>query len=429
MNSPYEKAILEVPGFQIDLRNFLRFPDNSVKIGNLPLDKHHSRLFDKFTSGDVGFFDWPVKAPTELTSTIQSTALSIRKKFDAVLLVGIGGSYLGAAAITDALADPNKQDPFLIHWLSNVDISSLTAIKRLLAGKKTACVLISKSGNTIETLSALYECHRLFDQKHIHVVTDPKAGELRALATKFGWNSFPVPENIGGRFSVFTPVGLFPIELAGIDCREVLAGARQMHDFLVSQKPSENPAYLYAAAMFLWTVYNDKPIHVLMPYDTVLTHTADWFVQLWAESIGKKRRSDQRGVGFTPIRCLGTLDQHSQLQLFKEGPRDKCIGFIDILSNCAAIPDNPYVTDKFRFLTKHSVPSINREASLAVEKSLNLSGTPTYRFQFPSLNPQTLGSFLFFQMVACAFAGELFDVNAFDQPGVEEAKQLMRAAL
>ncbi len=411
--------MFELPGFNLDLK----IPDSSVD-----LSAAHADLHKKYQSGSIGFYDWPKNIPPSLIGEAKTLGDEIRKNFECVVLIGIGGSFLGAAGLIEALRDPKEKSPQIV-WLSNVDRTALNRTMAAMQGKKTALVLISKSGSTVEALTALYELQSSIDSKAIYVITDPEKGELRQLSKTHGWKSLPVPPNIGGRFSVLTGVGLLPHAIAGIDNAKLLEGAAKMRERLEKAAPKENPAYQYALASYLWCEQK-RNIHVLMPYDSGIALIGDWFVQLWAESIGKKRIKDGQPVGFTPIRCLGTTDQHSQLQLFKEGPEDKVVGFIEVRdSNAKLIPKGALVTKHFEFLTKHSAEGVNRAASKAVEESLNRSGTPTYRFSFPSLNPETLGSFLFFQMTACAFAGELFGVNAFDQPGVEETKTLLRAAL
>lgn len=416
------RDVFELPSFKLEL------PSPS---GSLPnLKQAHEKLQDKIRSKSVGFYDWPLEISSDEIANIKRVAKEIRSTFSAVICVGIGGSFLGAAALMDALRDPKDDKKLQVYWLSNVDRTSLSFAASIIQEKKTAFLFLSKSGNTVETLSALYAFHGQLGKTSTYIVTDSKKGELRRLAQENGWTSFSVPENIGGRFSVFTSVGLFPLEVSGVDTTSLIEGARAMRSYLTSQAPEKNPAYLYAVLANQWCEKENRNIHVLMPYDCGLAKTGDWFVQLWAESIGKKRKTDGKAVGFTPIRCLGTTDQHSQLQLFKEGPQDKVVGFMDVhRSKTQALPKNPYVSSHFAFLTRHSIEDINHQASLAVEKSLQLSGTPTYRFSFPEISGKTLGSFLFFQMTACAFAGELFQVDAFDQPGVEEAKRLLAQAL
>lgn len=410
--------MFELPGFHLNLKT----PKHSFDFKSAD-----AALKKKFQSS-IGFYDWPKDLSKDLLQSVKTMGQEIRQNHECVILVGIGGSFLGAAALIDALRDPKEKTPQIL-WLSNVDRTSIDRTLLAIEGKKAALVLISKSGNTVEAMSALFECQNAIASKSIYVITDPEKGELRQLAKTHQWKTLPVPPTIGGRFSVLTAVGLLPLAIAGIDFEAVVEGAKSLRDTLESLSPAENPAYLYALNAFLWTE-EKRNIHVLMPYDSGIALIGDWFVQLWAESIGKKRLKDAVAVGFTPIRCLGTTDQHSQLQLFKEGPADKVVGFIDVRdSKQKPMPKGPFVTESFKFLTHHSVEGVNLAASKAVEESLNRSGTPTYRFSFPSLNPKTLGSFLFFQMTACAMAGEVFGVNAFDQPGVEETKTLLRAAL
>ena len=261
------------------------------------------------------------------------------------------------------------------------------------------------------------------------MITDPIEGELRRLSKTEKWMSLPVPPAIGGRFSVLTAVGLLPLCLQGIDIRSLIAGAQGMRTWLLESSPNENPALWYALSLFLLDEKNFSTQY-LMPYDSRLKLLADWYVQLWGESLGKFSPLFGKAVGPTPVSALGTSDQHSLLQLFKEGPLSKVVGFLSSKESDSPLVGKPgFNSPQFEFLTKHSFSHLNVEASLATQESLQRRGVPTYRFSFGDLTPFSLGAFLFFQEVACALAGELYGVNAFDQPGVEEAKTLLKSKL
>lgn len=413
-----------LPHFSLDLGTLDRFPQGSWSQHPLlgQFAKWDASLRAKFDSGKIGFYRWPSSLAEEEIQAMEAAARTIRKNYEGVLVFGIGGSYLGAACLQEALAD--RRDLFAVQWISNVDRSSIEDAERFLQERRVAALLISKSGNTTETLSAFFRLSRHFDPKGIFTITDPKSGELRRLSQTHGWESFPVPPNIGGRFSVFTAVGLLPLALLGVPIRQLLQGAAEMTAFLDKQTIPENPAYLYAFAKSLWDKEFRHPIQVLMPYESSLRLLGDWYVQLWAESIGKN------GAGMTPLPALGTSDQHSMLQLFKEGPRDKIVGFVDVIGKTSTpVGESPYCSKDFSFLTKHTFEEINHEALLATQKSLNASQVPTYRIEIPEISAESLGAFLQFQMTACAFAGEVYGIDAFNQPGVEEAKRLLREAL
>ncbi len=421
------KLSWDLPGLSLNLEPLWKNPSGpswQAAYGGLMATSEQA-LLEKFRSGKVGFYDWPKDSPLEEIERMAIVAKKLRKEFQGALCIGIGGSFLGPAATLDALRAPEEQEAFPIHWLSNADSSSIRKAKHFSKGRKIATVVLSKSGGTTETLSGFFHLSSQLKEKGFVVVTDPKSGELRRLAKKYAWENFEVPANIGGRFSVLTAVGLFPSFLGGLPAEELLEGAREMRSSLERFAPAENPAYLYALASFLWDTEGDCKIQYLMPYATNLKPIADWYVQLWAESLGKEKR------GFTPVAALGTSDQHSVLQLLKEGPRDKVVGFIELDEKEAPTIGEPsFAADpSFKFLYSHTFTEIAVKASRATEQSLRNSEVPTYRFRFPALTAKTLGAFFFFQEVACAFAGELYGIHAFDQPGVEESKKLLEASL
>lgn len=416
-------SVYKLPHFQLDLTPLVLFPmgDLQKHADFKNLEKYDGSLREKFES-KVGFYYLPSSITEAELSQIENTAATIRKNYEGVLVFGIGGSFLGALCLEEALAD--RRETFALHWISNVDRTAILDAERFAKSRRTAAVLISKSGNTTETLSAFYHLSNLLDPKSIFAVTDPKNGELRRLAEEHQWKTFNVPPNIGGRFSVFSPVGLLPLALCGVDIRKLIQGAVALTTTLDKLKPEENPAYLYALAKYLWDHEYRHSVQILMPYESALKRVGDWYVQLWAESIGKNEK------GMTPLPALGTTDQHSMLQLFKEGSRDKIVGFIDVFGKSKTpVGTSPFVSKDFAYLTKHTFEEINHAACRATQKSLSNSKVPTYFVEFSEISPETLGSFLQFQMTACAFAGELYQIDAFNQPGVEEAKRLLREAL
>lgn len=395
------------------------------------LEQADKSLRNKFLSGKVGFFDWPNAISEAEISRMETVTHRLRHEFNSAVIFGIGGSFLGPAAIVEALRSVESQEDFPLYWVSNVDPAAIRRMETLLTGKKTSAIITSKSGGTVETLSAFFHFTDRLDPKGYVCITDPEKGELRRLAKTERWESFDVPPNVGGRFSVLTAVGLIPALLAGLDARRLLEGAREMRDKLETFSATENPAYRLALAQFLWDTEYGRTLQYLMPYQQNLKLIADWYVQLWGESLGKKRLSDHKSVGFTPVSALGTTDQHSLLQLFKEGPANKIVGFVDVFekNNPLKIRKPKFTVQGQDYLFGHSFNDVTHHASLATEASLNNSGTPTYRVEISQLDERVLGAFLFFSETACALAGELYGVDAFDQPGVEEAKRLLRDAL
>jgi glucose-6-phosphate isomerase len=263
-------------------------------------------------------------------------------------------------------------------------------------------------------------------------ITDPKDGELRRLTRAQGWASFEVPPNIGGRYSVLTAVGLVPCALAGVAPKALLEGARDMRaSFERSTKDlSQNAAAAFALALWEWDANQRHSIHVLMPYWSSLRLFADWYVQLFAESLGKMRRSGDKAVGPTPFAALGTSDQHSILQLLREGPSDKVVGFMGVDdSQSAKIGKPPLAVEGYDYLFGHSFGNVSQKALEATQASLSNGKVPTYRIQIPALSARALGALFLFFETACAVSAELYGVDGFNQPGVEEAKRLLKKSL
>ena len=386
------------------------------------------RFRDRAQSGAVGFFDWPEN--TAAAAEASTVAATLRDRFDGVLCLGIGGSYLGPAAIQMALDD--RVDPrFPVRWLSNVDPASVRQAEAFLRAGKRALVVVSKSGGTTETLAGFFHLARFVANDAIVVVTDPAQGFLADSARAQRWLHLPIAPNIGGRFSVLTAVGLLPTALLGGDPARLLEGAHQVREALLERPLAENVAVALAYLLYDADTRRGRNIQYLMPYRTELELLASWYVQLWGESLGKRRR-DGKAVGPTPVAALGTGDQHSILQLLREGPGDKVTGFVDVAEGDderRLVGEPPFPATKFAFLFPHSFARLVTLAARATEQSLRNGGMPTYRIEFSTVDERTLGAFFFFWETVCAVAGEFYDVDAFDQPGVEESKVLWKSAL
>ncbi len=420
-----------LPGFNIDLTPLFHFAPNLQNWDPQSLfEKAHAQLKSKFENGSIGFFDWPATLTSDELKKIEQISQELKSQYEGVLICGIGGSHLGAAAVIEALRSEEDEKQFPIFWLNNVDRWAIERAKSFVSKKKVATLLISKSGNTTETLSGFFHLSSLLDPKGIVIITDPESGELRRWVNSHGYTHLPVPPNIGGRFSVLTSVGLLPLALGGVNIHEMIEGAKEFRSYIAAQPLQENPAYGYALTSFWWDTQEKHSIQYLMPYLSELKLLTDWYVQLWAESLGKKNIHG-KSVGPTFVGALGTRDQHSLLQLFKEGPKDKVIGFIDCKPRTQGLTvGSPQLSSpQFEYLFQHTFEEINSKALSATEQSLNAERVPTYRVLFEDLTARTLGSFLLFQELACAIAGEFYEVNAFNQPGVEEAKQLLRKSL
>lgn len=414
-------SLWKLPGFTLSLAGMDEAPPKGR------LRSAWEALAKRRASGEVGFFDWPERA-TEQIPLIEGTARALSEASEGALCLGIGGSCLGPLTLLQALRGAETDRRYPIYWISNFDPPAAARAKSFAAERRVAGIAISKSGGTIETLAALY--HLAGDVRGPWAaVTDPGAGELHAIAKAEGWHHVPMPKNVGGRFSVLTAVGLLPAALGGIDVAALLEGARETKGVLQGAAPEENPAARLAWALFA-ADESGRKIQVFMPYWSSLALFADWFVQLWAESLGKRRLADGAPVGPSPFPALGTTDQHSLLQLLKEGPGDKTVGFLSIEDGGETVVGRPpFAPGASEYVCRHPLGAINHEASLATEESLRRSGVPTWRLTLPRLDARALGGLFLFLETACAIAGELYGVNAYDQPGVEEAKKLLRERL
>ncbi|MDP2807629.1 MAG: glucose-6-phosphate isomerase, partial [bacterium] len=378
--------------------------------------------------------------PEHLKSSL-ALARMLKGKFADLVALGIGGSALGTAAVQAAL-NPytyNHQDKKALKgrprlWvLDNVDPEKLKSIQSLLNPKTTLVNVISKSGATAETSAQfLWLRQWLFKalgpkwKNNIVITTDPEEGILRQIVREEGLLSLEVPSGVGGRFSVLTPVGLFPLAMTGVDVKGLLAGAAAMRKMTLNENPWRNPARLYALMQYL-LYQKGYHISVMMPYSDSLYLLADWFRQLWAESLGKKlnHKNEVVETGPTPIKALGATDQHSQVQLYAEGPRDKVVTFIRVEKFRCSLPiPKGYSKNKdLAYLSGHDFGELLNAEQRATAMALAKNGRPNCAFIIPEITAPVIGQMIFLLETATAYAGGLFGVNPMDQPGVEEGKR------
>jgi glucose-6-phosphate isomerase len=323
----------------------------------------------------------------------------------------------------------------------NVDPDGFKALLELLEVRKTIFNVISKSGSTAETMSQFLIVRDLLKKKvgnrkeknHLVITTDPVQGVLQKISEEEQILRFEIPTYLGGRFSVLSAVGLLPAAMCGIDIEELLAGAREMAERC--QKPHiwENPAYLCACLSFLSYKQMKKNIRVIMPYADALKGMGDWFCQLWAESLGKRYNVKGREVwnGQTPVTALGATDQHSQLQLYMEGPGDKVFSFLGIEKYAGLIPLPKLYpkTEELAYLGGHSLNRLIQAEMEATRKTLAGNGRPSLLISLPRINPFTLGQLILLWELETLICGRLMGVNPLDQPGVEAGKRLTYALL
>jgi glucose-6-phosphate isomerase len=388
--------------------------------------------------GLYGFAHLPFQ--TDVIRDVTKYAASLRGSYDTVCVVGIGGSALGAWALDCGLRGPHPvQGAFTTEWprlviLDNVDPSFTAQALASMDREKTIVVVIAKSGGTAETVSTFLIVREwLNNPQRIVAVTTEGKGDLFALAEKEGYRTFAIPENVGGRFSVLSPVGLVPAALIGINIKKLCAGATAMTHLCWSDDLGENVAL--RAALYHWLVWTrkDKPIQVAFPYANHLWGTAFWFRQLWAESLGKarNRKGETVHTGQTPVAALGTTDQHSQVQLYIEGPNDKVFTFwaVEKFASQGKIPKVKTGLAAFDALSGQSLAKLIDAERRATAAAMVAAGRPNCTVTLDRVDEEHLGAFLQMMEFQTAFLGELLDINAFDQEGVELGKKFTFALM
>ena len=379
----------------------------------------------------------------EVVKEIKKLAKHLKEWCWELVVLGIGGSALGARALQQALCHPahnmlpiaRRQYHSRLFIADNIEPDSFYGLLDGLELARTIVNVISKSGSTAETIAQFLFVYNLLQGRlgaakardRFVVTTDPENGLLRHLAKEEGFHSLSVPPNVGGRFSVFSAVGLFPAAMAGIDIEDLLAGARFMDQRLQAASISQNLAYRLAACYYLAFSRKGRPIQVLMPYAASLAGVADWFCQLWAESLGKKYALDGSPIhtGPTPLRAIGATDQHAQLQLFMEGPPDKIVTFIEVekFKNSMMIPPCYPEIEEMSYLGGRAFSELLAAEKKATAFNLMKAGRPNLTIKLPEINPFTIGQLMYlFEVTVVAMAG-LLNINPFDQPGVEGGKQ------
>ncbi len=361
-----------------------------------------------------------------------------------LLVLGIGGSALGNIALQSALnpvtynlqPDNYRSGPRLFV-LDNVDPEFVGHTLRYIEQSDpgwhhTVVNVISKSGETAETAAQFMIARSILRKtigsnyaQHIVAVTDPEKGTMRSICDAEGIDTLPVPEGVGGRFSVLSPVGLFSAAMCGIDINALLDGAAAMDERCRATDMRANPAAMLAFLLMELTSHG-KPNHVLMPYSNPLYLLADWFRQLWAESLGKKVDTSGATVhaGATPIKALGTTDQHSQVQLYREGPNDKVIGFVEVaeIDDDVTIPSDLEI-ENLKYLHGATLGNLLASEKRATEYALVESQRPNFTLTLPRLDADSVGQFIQLWEVTTAYAGRMLNIDAYDQPAVETGKK------
>jgi len=405
------------------------------------IDAAVAAMAKKQAEGGMGWRNLPFEQ-AEVVKDIQAYVEDMKTHIDTFVVLGIGGSALGPMAVQQALNHPYYNElprakcggyPRL-YVVDNVDPERLVYLFDILDMKKTLFNVISKSGSTSETMSQFMIIEDMLEKqlgkeetkKHIVCTTDKEKGNLITIAKRSGYKTFIIPADVGGRFSELSPVGLLPAAFCGIDIQGLLDGAAEMEN--ICRKGTDyknNPAYMYAILHYIG-MQRGKNISVMMPYADSLKFISDWYAQLWAESLGKKYDLSGKvvNVGQTPVKALGATDQHSQVQLYTEGPFDKIIVLMGVeeYRETIQIPKLYGDMPSLGFLGGVTHNQLIQTEQVATEYALTVSGKMNMTITLPKVTPKTLGFLLHFFEIATAFAGELMEIDAFDQPGVEEGK-------
>ena len=383
----------------------------------------------------------------EIVADIIATAKQVRKKFKYFVVLGIGGSALGPIMAFNALKHlhynelpPKKRGGPKFYVEDNVDPVRMQALLDVIVPEETCFNVISKSGATSETMaqfliiSDILEKHGVNLTDNMILTTDASRGNLIKIDEKFGgkFKKYVLPDGVGGRFSELCPVGLLPAAVLGIDIKGMLAGAAYMDGLCSKPSISKNPALACAALQYI-TMLQGKNINVLMPYSDNLKLMADWYCQLWAESLGKAvdYAGNKVNAGTTPVKSLGVTDQHSQVQLYIEGPYDKVITFISVEKYGTEMPIAHGLEDipDVGFLGGHTMQELIQAENKATAYALMRAGRMNYTIVMPEVNAFTLGQLMFLLEMQTAYTGALLNINTFNQPGEKKKKKATFALL
>lgn len=406
-----------------------------------------ARIEREHKAGQHRYRDLP--HDTEMLKQIEAAVRRYAGRFENLVVLGIGGSALGNVALQTALNPPYhnlmptraRRGPRLFV-MDNVDPVQFGNLLDLLGSglRKTLFNVISKSGETAETASQFLIVHDLLARRlgkkaltsNILVTTDPAGGTMRGIVEAGGFDALPVPLGVGGRYSVLSAVGLFSAGLCGIRIDRLLAGAAAMGGRARQRAVQKNPAALLALLLHAFYV-RGKRLHVMMPYSFQLKDLADWYRQLWAESLGKQQDLEGRPVivGPTPIKALGATDQHSQVQLYREGPNDKVFIFLEVekFARDVKIPRVAGMPADLAYLAGHSLGGLLNAEKRATEHALVASHRPCLTIRFPVVSEDTVGQFILLWEAATTIMAGLLEVNAYDQPAVQLGKELTFALM
>lgn len=444
---PEKKPTTKEPLVELDYNNVMadvlesnkgitakQFNDTKPKMNEI-----HKELMRRRKEGELPFYDLPFQ--TQTLKSIRRMAEGIRKRAENFVVFGIGGSALGALALFTALSPQNhnllessrRRFPRLFV-ADNADPETIATLLNYVDPRETVFNVISKSGTTTETMSQFMIVHDRLRRSlgkssvkdHIVITTDPEEGFLREFANQEGYQTLDIPPGVGGRFSVLSAVGLLPLAVTGVNVVELLKGAAAASDVSTLPTLTRNPAYLFAVLTYLLNQLKKRSTLIFMPYADALSGIADWFNQLWAESLGKRYSTKGKVVfaGQTPVKAIGTTDQHSQLQLYMEGPEDKVVVFVGLKSYRVdiRIPAVFKEHEGLSYLSGQTLGELIQTEQLATAQALAQAGRPNMTLTLNRITAASMGYLMYLLEVATLAAGYLYQIDPLDQPGVEMSK-------
>ncbi len=421
---------------QLDIQHAVSYVEKEYKALEPEAVKALSVLEEGTGAGNdfLGWLDLPSGTDEALIDRINATAQRLRENCDYVVCVGIGGSYLGAKAVNTALQDnfadyyaPRPKEPKVLYAGQNIGEEYLTELGKLLEGKRFGIIVISKSGTTTEPAIAFRLLRDQLEKQAgkdaakslIVAITDGSKGALRQMADEEGYETYVIPDNVGGRFSVLTPVGLLPIAVAGHDIKKLINGAADMERTTLHSS-EENPSMIYAQLRN--ALYRSgKKIEILVNFDPKLHYFSEWWKQLYGESEGKD------GKGIFPASVDFTTDLHSMGQWIQDGERTIFETVLSVRKPAVEkrVPENAANLDGMNYIAGKRIDEVNKMAELGTQMAHVEGGVPNIRIEIPSLDEYSLGQLIYFFEKACGISGYMLGVNPFNQPGVEAYKRNM----
>jgi len=381
-------------------------------------------LIERNAAGSLPFWDLPFD--NEMISEVENYASTVRRRFKNFVLLGIGGSALGPTALHGALnhlqhnlLPDDKRHGCRYFCPDNVDPDLMSSVLDVVDPAETLFNVVTKSGGTGETVSQFLVIHDLLKRRvgdkwreHLVITTDPQKGFMREFCAEEGVASFSINPGVGGRFTVLTPVGLLPAMMTGIDIRSLCKGAGELKDACFRDSLENNPAAMLAAILYLAQAKLNRPIHVVFAYSNRLYPMADWFRQLWAESLGKRYSTDGKEVftGPTPVKAIGATDQHSQVQLYVEGPSDKIFLFLGskTFSSEITIPNLRIEHDVANYLQDAKLSDLLNSERYATAYALTKAGRPNMTIEMDEINPANVGALMYLLEAATLYAGGFY---------------------